>query len=84
MMGELSPHVFEQGFETTLESLITYAELQATLYQAHGDLDKWEYWVKSWICLECAASQISGDYPLDNWQTIWHEYRLNQSPPISL
>ena len=84
MTEPLTPYILEYGFDETLESLIHYAELQALLYQSLGEIKEWEYWVKSWIFLECAASQISGEYPLDNWQEIWTQYRLNHSPPLSL
>ena len=75
--------VFEQGFEETLESLIQYAELQASLHYALGDHKAWEYWVKAWIYMECASSQIDSNAPLDNWQDIWTQHHCQPSAHLS-
>ena len=81
-MNGLRPYIREQGFEETLEDLIDYAAQQAHLYQSLGVKDRWEYWVKSWMSLESAASQISSCYPMEDWEKIWTQYLSDQNSTL--
>ena len=67
-------HIRDSGFETALDQLIAYAEMQARLHQSLGDRDHWLFWIRSWANLQRASDAIA--FPVNDNESLamWREH----------
>ena len=73
MSDTLKRLIREEGFESTLEVMLEYADTQARLHQSLGDRLQWEFWAKTWVHLQSAADRIAYSFD-DQWKEIWNQH----------
>ena len=74
MVNSLHNFIRANSLQSTLRGMVEYAEIQAQLYSAFGDQEKFVHWVKIWAHLLQATDNITTGLDSEDSLELWSQY----------